>query len=164
MGYFKETNAFPVCTTCYETVHAKWCLHKSVWQTENGLERVKHSLNCFWVTSPRSFACFCKQIVCENHGLDAADISFLTKENVSLVSIKQFWQFCLFKCPAGDVAFDVDGVYDYYNNALENREGKWTFLCICSLYISSKLNLNSWRSSIRYHKLIITLFVITDLI
>ena len=28
----------------HETVHDKWCLHKGVWQTENGLKRgfVKH--------------------------------------------------------------------------------------------------------------------------
>ena len=48
MGYFKEANAFPVYATClHETFHDKWCLHKSVWQTENGLERgfVKHWLN-----------------------------------------------------------------------------------------------------------------------
>ena len=48
VGYFKKTNAFLVYSICFhETVHNKWCLHKSVRQTENGLERgfVKHWLN-----------------------------------------------------------------------------------------------------------------------
>ena len=40
MGYFKKANAFLVYTKFfYETVHGKWCLRKSVQQTENGLER-----------------------------------------------------------------------------------------------------------------------------
>ena len=46
--FFKETNAFPVYAICFnETVHDKWCLHKSDWQTENGLELgfVKLGLN-----------------------------------------------------------------------------------------------------------------------
>ena len=38
VGYFKKINAFPVDAICFhETVHDKWCLHKSVPQTENGL-------------------------------------------------------------------------------------------------------------------------------
>ena len=49
-GYFKTkyNNAFPVYATCYhETFVNKWCLRKSVLQTENGLERgfVKYWLN-----------------------------------------------------------------------------------------------------------------------
>ena len=50
--YFKKTkysyNAFPVYDTCYhETFLNKWCLRKSVLQTENRLERgfVKYWLN-----------------------------------------------------------------------------------------------------------------------
>ena len=43
VGYFKKTNAFLVyfiCLTCFsEIVRHEWCLHKSVRQTENGLER-----------------------------------------------------------------------------------------------------------------------------
>ena len=40
VGYFKETNAFLVYAVYFhETVGDKWCLHKSVRQTENGLER-----------------------------------------------------------------------------------------------------------------------------
>ena len=40
MGYFEKTNAFLVYTKfLHETVHGKWCLRKSVRQTENGLER-----------------------------------------------------------------------------------------------------------------------------
>ena len=37
-----------------ETVHDKWCLHKSVRRTENGLERgfVKHWVNSFQITGP----------------------------------------------------------------------------------------------------------------
>ena len=45
LGSFKRTNAFLGYTICFhEIVHDKWCLHKSVRQTENGLERgfVKH--------------------------------------------------------------------------------------------------------------------------
>ena len=48
VGYFKKTNALLVYFICFhETVHNKWCLHKSVRQTQNGLERrcVKHWLN-----------------------------------------------------------------------------------------------------------------------
>ena len=46
-GLFLEKNPFLVYAIYfYETVHDKWYLHKSVWQTENGLERgfVKHWL------------------------------------------------------------------------------------------------------------------------
>ena len=40
MGYFKKTNAFLVYAKFFhETVYGKWCLRKSVRQTENGLER-----------------------------------------------------------------------------------------------------------------------------
>ena len=49
MGSFKKINAFLVHLICSnETVHVKWCLHKSVRQTKNGLKRVsvKHWLNC----------------------------------------------------------------------------------------------------------------------
>ena len=48
MGYFKKINAFLVYAIWFhETVHDKWCLHKSVLQTDNGLERsfVEHWLN-----------------------------------------------------------------------------------------------------------------------
>ena len=48
VSYFKKTDAFLVYAICiYETVHDIWCLHKSVWQTENGFERgfVEHWLN-----------------------------------------------------------------------------------------------------------------------
>ena len=48
VGSFKKTNALLVKLICSnETVHVKWCLHKSVRQTENGLKRVfvKHWLN-----------------------------------------------------------------------------------------------------------------------
>ena len=47
-GTFKKTNAFLVhFIRSNETVHDKWRLHKSVWQTENGLKRgfVRHWLN-----------------------------------------------------------------------------------------------------------------------
>ena len=47
VGYFKKKNALLVYFICFhETVHNKWCLHKSDRQTENGLERrfVKHWL------------------------------------------------------------------------------------------------------------------------
>ena len=47
-GHFKKTNAFLVYAIWFhETVHDKWCLHKNVLQTNNGLERtfVKHWLN-----------------------------------------------------------------------------------------------------------------------
>ena len=47
-GYFERTNAFLVYALCFhEIVHDKWCLYKSVRQTENDLERgfVKHQLN-----------------------------------------------------------------------------------------------------------------------
>ena len=38
---FKKINAFVVHFICSnETVYVKWCLHKSVRQTENGLKRV----------------------------------------------------------------------------------------------------------------------------
>ena len=38
-----------------EIVHDKWCLHKSVGQTENGLERgfVNHVLNSVQITGPK---------------------------------------------------------------------------------------------------------------
>ena len=45
VGYYKKRNAFLVCVMWFhEPVHDKWCLHKNVRQTENGLERgfVKH--------------------------------------------------------------------------------------------------------------------------
>ena len=48
VGYCKKTNAFLVYAICFhENVHDKSCLHKSVRQTENGLECsfVKHWLN-----------------------------------------------------------------------------------------------------------------------
>ena len=48
VGLFKKTNASLVYTICFnETVHDKWCLDKSVEQTERDLERdfVKHWLN-----------------------------------------------------------------------------------------------------------------------
>ena len=36
----ERANAFLVYIICInETVHNKWCVHKSVWQTESGLER-----------------------------------------------------------------------------------------------------------------------------
>ena len=32
VGIFKKKNVFLVYAICfYETVHAKWCLHKAVW-------------------------------------------------------------------------------------------------------------------------------------
>ena len=41
VGCFKKTNAFLVHFICSnETVHVKWCLHKSIRQTENGLKHV----------------------------------------------------------------------------------------------------------------------------
>ena len=49
VGSFKKINAFLVHLICSnETFHAKWCLHKSVLQTKNGLKgvSVKHWLNC----------------------------------------------------------------------------------------------------------------------
>ena len=48
MGYFKKINALLVYSKSFhETVHNKWCLHKTIRQTENGLEHgfVKHWLN-----------------------------------------------------------------------------------------------------------------------
>ena len=48
LGQFKKINAFLVYSICFnETVHDKWCLDKSVGQTENGFEHgfVKHRLN-----------------------------------------------------------------------------------------------------------------------
>ena len=48
VGQFKNINAFPVYSTCFnETVNNKWCLDKSVGQTENDLEpcSVKQWLN-----------------------------------------------------------------------------------------------------------------------
>ena len=48
VGYFKKANAFLVYTICFnDSVHDKWCLDKSVEQTESDLERgfVKHWLN-----------------------------------------------------------------------------------------------------------------------
>ena len=41
VGYFKKANAYLVFFIRFnETVHDKWCLHKSVGQPDNGLERV----------------------------------------------------------------------------------------------------------------------------
>ena len=41
VGSFKKINAFLVHIICSnETVHVKWCLHKSVRQTKNGLKHV----------------------------------------------------------------------------------------------------------------------------
>ena len=41
VGSFKKINAFLVHLICSnETVHVKWCLHKSVRQTKNGLKHV----------------------------------------------------------------------------------------------------------------------------
>ena len=39
----------------HETVNDKWCLHKSVRQTQNGLERgfAKHGLNSVQITDPQ---------------------------------------------------------------------------------------------------------------
>ena len=51
VSYFQKIKAFVVYAKCvHETVHDKWCLHKSVVQTENGLEHgfVKH-----WPNSDR---------------------------------------------------------------------------------------------------------------
>ena len=48
VGQFKKINAFLVYTICInETFQDKWCLEKSVGQTENDLEHgfVKHWLN-----------------------------------------------------------------------------------------------------------------------
>ena len=48
MGYFKKVNAFLVYAICFhKTVHDKWCLHESVGQAENDVERGfgKHLLN-----------------------------------------------------------------------------------------------------------------------
>ena len=48
VGYFKKANAYLAFFIRFnETVHDKWCLHKSVGQTDNGLECVfdKHWLN-----------------------------------------------------------------------------------------------------------------------
>ena len=40
LHYFKKKNIFLVYAICfYETVGDKWCLHKTVQETENGLER-----------------------------------------------------------------------------------------------------------------------------
>ena len=50
VGYFKNTNGLLVYSICFhQTVHNKSRLHKSVPQTENGLERgfVKHWLKPF---------------------------------------------------------------------------------------------------------------------
>ena len=47
-GYFTKANALLLFSICFhENVHNKWYLHKSVRQTENGLEHgfVKHWLN-----------------------------------------------------------------------------------------------------------------------
>ena len=56
VGYFKKANAYLVFSIRFnETVHDKWCLHKSVGETDNGLERVfdKHWLNSgFKITGP----------------------------------------------------------------------------------------------------------------
>ena len=41
VGFFKKIYAFLVHLICAnETVHVKWCLHKSVQQTKNGLKHV----------------------------------------------------------------------------------------------------------------------------
>ena len=48
MGYFKKVTAFLVYAICFhKTVHDKWCLHESVLEAENDVERgfVKHLLN-----------------------------------------------------------------------------------------------------------------------
>ena len=51
VGYFKKTNDFIVYAISFrETMHDKWCLHKlclhkKVWQTENGLEYIE--MYCF---------------------------------------------------------------------------------------------------------------------
>ena len=55
-SYFKKTNAFLVQAIlwCFrETVHDKWCLHKNVRQSVNGLKRgfVEHWLNYVSITS-----------------------------------------------------------------------------------------------------------------
>ena len=65
MGYFKKTNVFLVYFMCFdETVHDKWCWHKSVRHTENGLERgfVEHWLNSVQITGRialKAFKDFC---------------------------------------------------------------------------------------------------------
>ena len=48
VGYFTKSKAFIVYVTCFnEDVHDNWCLHKSVRQIENDLERgfIKRWLN-----------------------------------------------------------------------------------------------------------------------
>ena len=57
VGYFKKINAFVVYAKCvHETVRDKWCLHKSVLQTVNGLECgfVKHWPNSDCIQSDNS--------------------------------------------------------------------------------------------------------------
>ena len=59
MGYFKKTNAFQVYAICSnETLHEKWCLHKSVRQSENDSERsfVEHWLNSAEITGPETLS------------------------------------------------------------------------------------------------------------
>ena len=54
--------SFLVYVICLnETVHAKWCLDKSVRQSENGLERgfVKHWLKSIYKTDPCPFSSTC---------------------------------------------------------------------------------------------------------
>lgn len=73
MVYLKKTNAFLVNVICFsETVHEKWCLDKSVLQSENGLEHgfVKtlaklHLKNwpCEFFLVPFSSTCILKSIL-----------------------------------------------------------------------------------------------------
>ena len=58
-SYFKKITPFPVFAICFiEILHDKWCLDKSVGQTENGLEGgfVKHALNSVLITGPKGLA------------------------------------------------------------------------------------------------------------
>ncbi|KAM7452039.1 hypothetical protein ABFA07_000634 [Porites harrisoni] len=57
-----------------------------------------------------------------------------------------------YNAEAGDVAFDVDGVSDYYNNALENREVRCLdrFPQLCKSLRSKCLGLKS--KLLRYEK------------
>ena len=62
VSYFKKTNAFLVHAIlwCRETVHAKWCLRKSVRQSVNGLERgfVEHWLDYISITGSIGVPCW----------------------------------------------------------------------------------------------------------
>ena len=65
MGYFEKTITFPVHAICFHEIdHDKWCIFKSVPQTENGLERgfVKHSLNSVYINWPLRFKSY--RLVC----------------------------------------------------------------------------------------------------